>query len=291
MPAKPKKFNVLYFIINDEDKEIDHFCVKLVEKQLEKITHKDKLFFVIESNGGDPFSAVRIMRIIQEKFTEIVTIVPSHAMSAATLMSLGTNSIYMQHISMLGPLDLPIEHPLDGSRISALDVRKTITTISSLVSAIANSQLEDLRVPKYTEFRLGKVDAAHIAYKYATKLVKPIVSRIDPYHLQKSTRELQIGWRYAEDMLNSRMMKDKPKQAFDTAASFVNEYPAHEYGIFSDEAKSKLKLNIKALNSLAEWKILRPEYDKLVVLTYPVIIYTEIPYATPTTPKKKGKSK
>lgn len=273
------KLHVLFFWIDEGTKSaINEGCLKKVELQL-KDAQGDKLYLVIHTNGGDPFSAVRIMRIIQEKYTEITSIIPSHAMSAGTLMALGTNEIYMQHKSMLGPLDLPMEHPKDGSNISALDLKNTVATISELSDTIALERFRYLR--KY--WRIGKKEAAKLALETATEFVKPIVDQIDPYHLQKSTRELRIGWFYAYDMLCTRMMKDRHGQAWDTAKTLVNSFPSHDYGIFADDAKKMLRLTIKKLDILPEWLSIKPEFDTINDAGKDVIIMKEVNHVSKTT--------
>lgn len=279
-PSKPKKqqssskvtLQVLIFRVDEADKMIDPDCLKKVEEALEGI-QGDKIYLVIHTSGGDPFSAVRIMRVIQNKFTNIISIIPSHAMSAGTLMALGSNEIYMQPKSMLGPLDLPIEHPNDGSRISALDLTKTITTIAELSDAIAEERFKFLR----ETCELGKRDAARIALETATSFVKPIIEQVDPYHLHKSDRELKIGWWYAYDLLRSRMIKDDDL-AWDIATNLVNKFPAHDYGIFADDAEKELNLTIKKLERLSEWEVIKPVFDTINSKDEDAIVREEVEY-------------
>ena len=91
-------------------------------------------------------------------------------------MEVGRNEIYMQHKSMLGPLDLPMEHPQDGSSISALDFKNTITTVSTLSDSIALERYGYIR----KKFRIGKKEAAKLALDTATEFVRPIVNQVDP---------------------------------------------------------------------------------------------------------------
>lgn len=272
------KLDVLIFWIDENStSEIDEECLKDVEKQLKDI-QGDKLYLVIHTNGGDPFSAVRIMRVIQEKYKEILAIIPSHAMSAGTLMALGTNEIYMQHKSMLGPLDLPMEHPRDGSTISALDLKNTVTNIAGLSDTIALDRYRFLR----RSCKISKKEAAKLALETATNFVQPIVEQVDPYHLQKAQRELLIGWFYAYDLLCTRMMEVNKSQAWDTAKTLVNSFPSHDYGIFSDDAKKMLKLIIKKLDSLPEWESIKPEFDTINNAGKDIILRKEIDHVSKT---------
>lgn len=275
----------LFFIVEGKF-SINEICLNAVEDRL-----KDKkgnlLYLIIQSDGGDPFSSVRIMNLLQNKFETIKAIVPNQAMSAATLMALGADEIYLREKSMLGPLDLPIEHPRDGSRISALDVQNTITTLASLSDTVADNRFTTLR----KEFGLGKTEAARIAYETGNKFIEPIVSQVDPYHLQKSYRELRIGWYYAYDLLKTRMMAHDYYQAWETAKALVNNYPAHEYGIFTEEAKKKLKLTIKDLNELKDWTILTQTFEDLEKKYNKIIRYQEFKHdeQPAKSNKKEGK--
>lgn len=273
------KLEVLIFWQDDSD-SIDDDSLKAAENEL-KDAQGEKLYLVIHTNGGDPFSAVRIMRVIHEKYKEIIGIIPSHAMSAGTLMALGTNEIYMQHKSMLGPLDLPMEHPQDGSSISALDFKNTITTISTLCDSIAMERYGHLR----KKCRLGKKEASKIALETATEFVRPIVDQIDPYHLQRAQRELRIGWFYAYDLLRARMMKDKAGRAWDTAKILVNSFPSHDYGIFSDDAIKMLNLTVKKLDKLPEWQSIKPAYDIIDSKGVEIIQRKEINHVSKTPTK------
>lgn len=110
-PAPTKSSYVLYFIECGEGIRRQH--VELLESKLGTIKG-DVLYLVLHTFGGDVYSAVRIMRILQSRFKEIKIIVPDYAYSSGTMMALGGDSIYMAVDATLGPLDKPIEHPNDG---------------------------------------------------------------------------------------------------------------------------------------------------------------------------------
>ena len=155
-------------------------------------------------------------------------------------MSLGTDEIYMCEKSALGPLDLPIEHHRDGSRISALDVKNTAPSMAALVDSIARDRYKFFR-----ERDVSKLDSSKLALENATEFLKPIMQQVDPYHLQKAERELRIGFWYGMDMLLSRMMKGDFEKAKNTSERLVNYFPAHEYSIFTKDAENRLGLTVK----------------------------------------------
>jgi hypothetical protein len=238
----------LIFIENSDPYGIDDGTLEDVQNKI-GTNEADHLYLIIESVGGSPFASVAIMNILNSRFKKISAVVPRFAKSAATLMSLGTDEIYMCERSALGPLDLPKDHPIDGSPISSMDIKKAVADMAALSQSIAKDRYDFL-----TEKKIPRKDAAQIALNNANDFLRPLIQQVDPYHLQKAQREQRIGYWYAIDMLTSRMMANDFKKAQDSADFLVNSFPAHEYSIFANDAEGILKLNIKSLKDLPQWE-------------------------------------
>lgn len=259
-------------IFNTKNNLISTDCVTEVDKQLENRVG-NHLYIVIESYGGDPLSAVRIIRLLQNKFSKISVIVPNYAMSAGTLMSLGADEIYMQGKSVLGPLDLQIEHPKDGSKVSVLDLKNVIFSLQTIVNGMQIENYINLR-----NMGLSKLNAAKLALQNANDFVKPIMNEIDPFHLQKSFREVDLAYSYGKQLLTKRMMKGNLEQAHNTLKMLINSFSSHGYGISPEEAKEELKLTIKDISELIHWDIINAEYSKgLSRENNYDILFTELP--------------
>lgn len=231
----------------------------------------EQLYLVIQSRGGDPHSAVAIMNVLDKSFSKISTIIPRYAKSSATLMALGTDEIYMNSGSALGPLDLQIEHHRDGSRISALDVNNTTASMFDLSEKYADSIYYILR-----DREISALEASRLSLHSTTELLEPIIRQVDPYHLQKAQRNLLIGYHYAVKLLMRRMMKGKRSIAEQTAKDLVHSFPAHEYCIFPDDAEHRLNLKIKELKNFLEWEtVIKPQYalvsDRPYYIDYGII--------------------
>ena len=257
-----KQENVLFFIENNEIKPSQ---VNSVRQQILKAQDKDLLYIVLNTVGGDVHSTVKIIKLFQSNFKKIVVLVPEYAYSSGTVMCLGCDEIYMATEATLGPLDYPMEHPIDGCTISSLDITNTITNLASICSSIGMNTFDELRNNKNVDLRLSKKQAAELAFKTASNIISPIVEKIDPFNLQKGFREAKIGLYYAIDMLMSKTMKGNFKQALKTSQSLVNDYPSHGYGIFRDEAKNTLKLSVFNLEDSTVWDKIRPVYEKTIL--------------------------
>jgi len=258
-PTIPAKLKVLIYLPNSELVSEKHLI--LISNLIPKIKITAPLLLVVNSVGGNLFTALKIARLLRERFDGFDTLIPEKAYSAATLLSLGSKQIYMSVNSRLGPIDLPIESPTDGSRISSLDVINAATTISSFVDEIAERRFIDLRDPQKYNIR-NRAEAAKIAFDYATQLVLPVMGKVDPYQTQKSYREIKIAWWYAFDLLTTGMMTGKTDEAWQTCKKLTTFFPSHEYDIYREDVKYLLKLDVSNLEAFTEWSKIEPEYKK-----------------------------
>lgn len=65
----------------------------------------DKLDLILHSPGGSGETAEAIVSYLRSKFSDIRVVVPQQAMSAATMIACGADSILMGKHSFLGPID------------------------------------------------------------------------------------------------------------------------------------------------------------------------------------------
>jgi ATP-dependent protease ClpP protease subunit len=77
------KKNFLIFLV-DNKREINTACLNAVEKSVSD-KKGDHLYLVLQTYGGDPFSAVAIMNLLRQRFKSITSIVPNYSKSAGTL--------------------------------------------------------------------------------------------------------------------------------------------------------------------------------------------------------------
>jgi hypothetical protein len=205
----------------------------------------NRLVVAINTRGGSPYVAYRAMTHLQHMYQgrKIEFVVPDAAMSAGTLMCLGGDVIYMHEGSCLGPLDLQVEHPSDGERISSLDIQQASYRILSLTQLVAAQMFDQAR----GTFGLTKTDAAKVSYNSAVKLFTPLVDKIDPYHLQEGFRSGPISEKYARFLL-TRSINDAETLA-KIAKTLSESYQTHGYAITKDEAEY-LGLNVQKLTDM-----------------------------------------
>ncbi len=72
-----------------------------------------RISLILHTNGGNTLAAWRLINLIRMFCDELEVLVPSKALSAGTLMSIGADKIIMTKQAVLGPIDPSINHPLN----------------------------------------------------------------------------------------------------------------------------------------------------------------------------------
>ena len=80
---------------------------------------KKKLVVMLETIGGFAEVARRISDTFRRHYTVVDFLIPSHAMSAGTILAMSGDAIHMDYYSVLGPIDPQVENQ-EGRLIPAL---------------------------------------------------------------------------------------------------------------------------------------------------------------------------
>jgi Serine dehydrogenase proteinase len=80
------------------------------------------LHLLLASPGGDGETAIRMVRTMQSRCSELTVLVPDMAKSAATLLCLGAHKIVMGPAGDLGPVDPQLQIPGGRSLASAKEI-------------------------------------------------------------------------------------------------------------------------------------------------------------------------
>lgn len=85
---------------------ITHEDGEIIENMLRSIEiHDDNLDLLLHTPGGSPEAAANIIRVCRSYSKKFRIIVPNAAMSAGTLIAMGSDEIIMSDTSKLGPID------------------------------------------------------------------------------------------------------------------------------------------------------------------------------------------
>lgn len=229
-----KDVKLLTYITNFAmpNNQIQQPDISPIEDMLAKMKHTDNLFMILDSPGGDPDIAQKIIRMCRDRSDNFYTIVPSAAKSAATMISLGSDKIFMGYLSELGPIDPQIMTP-QGYWVSAKffqeayekyagEMRKRGGT-GPFPEAVMLSQLP----PPVLE----------LCEKATKRTMKFTREWLEKYMLKKSFKE------------DPDKLREISKYAKETAERLcdIGEWLLHSSGIDAETARTELNLAVEYL--------------------------------------------
>lgn len=166
--------------ITDHDATMLHDVISSVGKN-------SKILLIVNSPGGDPHTAERIIKICKEwADVSFETLVPDKAKSAATMICLGSDKIHMTQTSELGPIDVQVPW---GDRL--LPAHVVIKSYEELMSACTNTP-HDKRVEPFLQ-QLQSYNAAQIeGLRLARDLAKEIAEKVLKSGMMKASSSREI---------------------------------------------------------------------------------------------------
>jgi len=212
------------------------------EDILSSIDHQGKGDLLINSPGGEPNAAEKILIMCKSHFKEeFNTIIPDFAKSAATMISIGSDKILMGYSSELGPVDpqiqiTPTQNPIPAQAfLSGLDYIRT--------------RIKDKNDPDPLQMYI------------------PILNKIRPEFITICDNSIKHAEDLTEKWLSEGMLKDDKKQAKKVAELLCGgkAYKSHGKVIDYYEAK-KLKLKVDLIDKDSKlWKLIWELYCRGVI--------------------------
>ena len=228
-------------ILDKDANNLDWLSDDLFDQFLNKssqISSKNPALLLIDSPGGYSRVAYRISRLFNRR-AGFIAIIPRYAKSASTLLSLGSEYIYMGKDAELGPLDAQLPDVDREGIISALDEVHALEQLNNNALSICIDTLNQLleATRKKTEFVLPH------ALEYSANFVRPLLENVDAVHYTQMARVLRVAEDYA-----IRLLILGQKHSFDNARAIarflVQRYAEHEFAIDYREADG-LNLKVK----------------------------------------------
>ncbi len=222
-----------------------HICLQdfpeFVQRRKDCDGRGDTVEVLIHSPGGEAEVAYKLVKFFRKRFKRINAIVPLMAQSAATILSLGCDDIFMGEFAELGPIDVQIQDPVErGAKpLSPLDEFKSMEFLRD--HAIEIFDFFTLTIIQRSGMSVK--EAIHESAPYVTAMVRPLFEKIDPLEMGGHARALSIGEEYAKRLL---ALAGNPA-ADSIVEKLVWAYPSHDFGIDFDEAKD-LKLPVELLD-------------------------------------------
>lgn len=252
------RYHVVLFQADGND-SIDRGTVRDIQHQLDKEVRtppeSTEIDVWIDSPGGDSHSAYKLNLELRSRCRLLRAVVPDYAKSAATLLALGSDEIYMASAAELGPLDVQIAHPSrEDLTVSGLDVAGSFEFIGQ--TAIGLMVAGGASVIKTTG--LSRTEVLKSMTGFCASLMEPVVAKLDPHLVHRAASQLRVAEHYARAMLRARANRT---QLSDEAIrklirKLVSEYPAHGFVISRAEAET-LGLPVRPADKHPRWDFIR----------------------------------
>ena len=203
---------------------------KLIEDLKADTTKRDKLYIILTTLGGSAEIVERYVNILLYHYEEVNFIVPDYAYSAGTIFCMSGDSILMDYISVLGPIDPQVPNK-DNKYVAALGY---LDKINEFIAKAANGTLTKAELIWLKDLDLGEIRSFEQARDLTTDL------------LQKWLVKYKFkNWTQHKDN-TSVTEEEKRQRAIEIAQELSdnNKWKSHGKGISIAEL-SDLKLKIE----------------------------------------------
>lgn len=214
---------------------------------------KNRLLFILETNGGYAEVTRRISDALRHHYRTVDFLIPSHAMSAGTILAMSGDSIWMNYYSVLGPID---------PQVPSQDGRRLIPALGSLIRyeellAKANSGTAgagDLEI--LLAFNQGELYSFEQARALSMSLLEEWLAK---YKFK--------NWKETEKRKKPVSGAMKKARAREIAESLnnVKRWNSHGIGISMQVLRRELKLKIDDFGTKKQLDQTVREYHKLLM--------------------------
>lgn len=145
---RDRKTKVLAFVTSDRvgmETRIAPDCVDLFVDLLDRIGPTKRLSLILHTNGGQTLAAWRLVNLIRTFCDELEVIIPMKALSAGTLISIGSDKIVMSKQAALGPIDPSVNNPLNPQANVGGQTRQVPVSVEA-VRGYLNAAREELGI-------------------------------------------------------------------------------------------------------------------------------------------------
>lgn len=189
------------------------------------------LDLVIHSSGGYGDVAYLILQMLRLHTQHLNACVPLWAKSAATLLCIGADTIVVDELAQLGPLD-PQTYIGEGELSSALNAFKNLEELTTF----SENTLHDVAKMLADTTELPVDECIKHSIHFVEVVSGPLFRNLDLKKLGEYSRALSVSKEYSRRLLN-RLDRWQPEQAEEVIQQLVYGYPSHEYVIDYYELK------------------------------------------------------
>lgn len=230
-----------------------------VLEHLESMGRAKHIDLFLYTTGGITIAATGLVALLREYCDRFSVIIPFKAQSAGTLIALGADSIVMNKVSQLSPVDPSVQSPYNPPAPGA-----------QVVGAVNLLPVNVEEVIGY--LNLAKEQAKIKDDNAMASIFHELSSRVHPLALGSVFRARAQIRMLATQLLTRHMGEDKAEQIQKIVSKLTEELYSHDYIIGRKEAREVLGLNVEDVDKETDtivWKLYK-EYERLLELTVPL---------------------
>ena len=225
----------------------------VIRDAVEKFSkRKKKLVFMLETPGGFAEQARRISDTLRHHYQEVDFLIPSHAMSAGTILVLSGDAIWMDYYSVLGPIDPQVPRKDERERVPALGY---LIQYDELIQKANDGKANAAELQILLSFDQGEL----YSYKQSLELSLTLLKEwLVKYKFK--------DWKVTEGERRKVTMSMKKQRASEIAEKLSNiqVWNSHGIGISMTTLQEKLKLRIDDFGEKEELRTAVRSYHTLV---------------------------
>lgn len=236
-----------YFLA--EGAAIGEDVVPWMFEHLLRLGRQSQIDLFLVSRGGATEVPWRIVSLIREFCDRFCVLLPYHAASAATHISLGADEIVMTELAQLGPVDPSRQHPLlPGDPFAPADEPRPLAI-----------SVQDLR--HFIQFVEKESDVGEeVKPKDPTGIYVELMRQVHPLVIGAMEQSYALAKLITKNMLELHMDPERERSLIDSLADrLADDFKSHVYPINRREAKAmglKIKFADDALRD-AMWALWR----------------------------------
>ena len=228
-----------------------------------------KLVFILETSGGYAEQARRISDTLRHHYLEVDFLIPSHAMSAGTILALSGNAIWMDNYSVLGPIDPQVPSQDQRKMVPALGY---LERYQELIDKANNGQASAAELSILFDFDQGEL----YAYRQARDLSVALLEEWLVEYEFKNWKETRTRKVKVTKKLRKSRAREIAKKLND-----IKRWNSHGIGINMHLLRTELKLKIDDYGKIGILNSAVREYHKLLldflqIMEYEVVVQTRV---------------
>ena len=155
---------------------------------LKSIGKVKKLALYIRSNGGNGMVSLRMIHLLRSFCDELILLAPSECASAATMLALGCNEIYMGPLSSLSPVDSSLTHALSPVDKVNNSVSVSLDELSRVIRLWNEADKKPIKEDTTKIIEKTDKNSSDNPYKYLYEYIHPLVFGAVDRHSSLSIR-------------------------------------------------------------------------------------------------------